>query len=574
MFQRKKQLKLYTVTAFLLTAFIFQISFFGASLLADEADYGDEGTDSDSTTIVIHLDGLSADRFYEEMEKGNLPHLQEFFPEESMRLEAITYFPPLTPAVITRIREGLPADEGEVVDWDGYSREDEEFTSSLDTYSNVLESTGRRSWGSFLRMWPGMNRLAGPELASMAELVGDYSLLEYYWISTDFYGHAFGEEAQLSELQRFDQAFGRLISRLDGEEPDSLNVLIYSDHGMVFGEGVEVEEPLKEELGDDLKDYSYPNIYLQEEIRQEADRDEMARRIAHSTPLNFVLSPHYFGEDEILLKGYGEEGSFEITSRPGESGREYSYNYEGFDPFSYSELGYEGEYLTADEWLDLTGSSEYPASPPSLIGFADNPGSGDLIAVLDPPYFQEYSHVREGNHHSLHEQDMRVPLLVRGEKFSHLYGDDIVWMPDIFGDEMELDLADPAPAREEHEISLWHGVREEGFAGQLTLSPAYRPRFGLESGTERREETVAWGEFDLYSSYFSRLWAGAGVSDPGGDNDLLGRLRYDFRINRLTLSYLNYIGAGESSFRISFNLTSNFDLKLLDFTKLGFNFSW
>ena len=563
---------------------------------AEEIAKGESGED---TLILIHLDGINAEIMWEQMEEGNLPNLKSFFYKDEMRNQALTYFPPSSPVVINRLRRGKEADEGEVVDWDGYSREEKRPYHKVEIDLETITSISRRARENYLHSRPAVKYFADWSLVNLAGLVEDYSVLEFYWFSTDYYGHRFGREAQLHELERFDRSFGRLVDRL----PKGINIIVYSDHGMTFGEGVDGRGAVEEALEDKLKVFSYPNIYLRPGsdllengiIKSEKQEmvEELCEEIVRYTPLDFAF---YRPEPDSVI-GVSSDSRFEFK----EAEEGISYTYEGRDEFGYYEAGYEGEYLNEREWLELTMDRDYPAVPPAVYSYVSNPDSGEIVTVINPPEIITEGHVEEGAHLSFAAQDMVVPLLARGKLVDTLYEEDKFWLPALFSEWVDVNFEEGAPDRESHEIKLWAGL--DGLAGHFSFSPAYRTRLGLETDfrknagkekddggngagdSEENREDENWeasrrlqgqGLFDVYSSYLHRLWLGAEYERNlgAGEGSLRPLLRYELRFRRLTASIISSLGAENLSLRLSYELTSSLEIKVIDFNSLGISLSW
>ena len=545
----------------MLAGFIF-LNFAGSELRSAEVS-------EESRYVLIHLDGISAENFYDNMEAGELPNLADFFYEEKMRGRAITYFPPSTPTIITKLKEGKRPGEGKIVDWDGYSPELGRTYSQLESTAEMISSKGRRSQETFMQGVPGFHIPVGRSLGNLPYLLDDYRILEFYWFSTDFFAHAFGGEAQQRELERFDRDFGRFVEGLDDKQLQNLNVIIYADHGMNFGELVEVEEDVKETADDYLKAYSYPNIYLEEirGIRRSREKkDQLARDVVEQSKLDLAFYRSSAGE----IKGYGPESRIRLSLAGEDIDGGISYEYEGRDVFGYYEAGYEGEYLTPEEWLEKTGHLDFPAAPVNLMSLMKNPEAGDIVVVLNPPKFTGGGYVREASHLSLEARDMTVPLLVRGDQLKSLYEEEYIWLPDLFSHKLDVDFDGAEPERENHSLSLWTGAGEAG--GSLSLSPTYRVRLGYDNFGGG--DSAAWAEYDVYSSYLHRLWLGSGLNEPHSSADLTGRLRYDLRLRRLVASYINFFNGRDSEQRLRYELSSSLDLKVFDFEKLGLRISW
>ena len=100
----------------------------------------------------------------------------------------------------------------------------------------------------------------------------------------------------------------------------------------------------------------------------------------------------------------------------------------------------------------------------------------------------------------------------------------------IFTSIPTLDFDNIEPKREKNSLSLWGSVNEKNNYGfQLSLSPAYRWNAVLRY---EQEMGKGWFEYDVYSSYVIRLWAGAGLQyqfeEASLEPFLNSRLQMDF----------------------------------------------
>ncbi len=556
--------------------------------------------------IFIHLDGISYDLFLEELEAGNLPALAEFL-EEGKLISGQTYYPPLTPVVISRIKQGQDISQGEVLSWKGYDRLNQSRISGKGIRDATALTMSRRGgtnslYGNQLLLAlelplaeyldkyiiPVTSRLGGPALVNAADLIERYKAVDCYWYSTDSYGHVFGREAQIGRLYAFDRSFGRLMRRLD----DDVNVLIYSDHGMMFGDQPDPAEAIARIVGDNLAKYTYPNIYLWdqgEEQLAEGYQAEIARQLVEEDTISLVFYQDRCGcndssgcKDENKIIGYHEQGSIIISSR--DNGINYIFS--GQDFFNYEEVGYQGEYLSKEEWLELTFELEYPAAPPSIYGLMQNSNAGDLIIMTAFPGEGEFfaEGTAPGDHRTLHRLDMAVPVLVRGPELKQLYELDHVWLDSLMGRIPSLEPDDFfAEARENRYSFMLSAVSSRENPGesrlseiQLVYSPMYRIRLGIKSGLTEIGYKEGWLEFDILSTQLSRFWLGVGNLLDYEPLTMGIRASYEIQLGRFGGSLTGYFPPGVRNYSLGFNYSLRPDLKinLIDFNRVGLEYSW
>lgn len=446
--------------------------------------------------LIIHLDGVSSQVFLDELEAGRLENLRRTFEDDEIIPYGVTFYPPFTSAVVTRLRHGIAADDGRVVDWEEYDPESREYLGPTGVFLSYAATVPRRARSSFVYGLPYMDRLAGLSLWNLPELVDTYGTLEFYWFGTDTAGHLWGEEALRRNLRRFDRHIPRTLDRLDGE----VNLLIYADHGMVFGQARAYDEQVEDALDSRVEHYAYPNIYL----RDGEDPEEVAHDLLQGSWLDLVFFRD--GPDRII--GLSRGGRVELTR----DGSRVRYRHDGSDPFGYDRLGYEGDLLSPDEWMDLTFDHTFPYAPVRVLELLENPRSGDLITVLNEPRVKTGPWSFRGNHHGLTASDMTVPVLVRGPALDHLRGREHLRLEDILAD-VDPDLLHPQPPhRVLHSMRGWLPLDSDGTAAmELSFSPRYRMRAGAD--LDRGNGDHAWAAFDVASGILSRTWMGGGITN-------------------------------------------------------------
>ncbi|WP_027338964.1 alkaline phosphatase family protein [Halonatronum saccharophilum] len=506
--------------------------------------------------LVIHVDGISSELFLDELNAGELENLNSFFANGNIIDYGITYFPPFTQVVTTRIREGKKIYEGELIDWDRYDEETDEGHGKISVFMKMRDTVSRRARSNFAYGYPVLSYLGGPALLNVPDLIDKYGVVEFYWFATDTYGHAFGENQQRKWFRRFDKYFGEMASNLD----DDVNVIIYSDHGMTFGERVDFEDEMEEIFKDDVLNFSYPNIYL----ANSDDKVKIAKKLLRETPLDYT----FIQEKKNKIIGYHNESSiiFEIKNE------KISYSYEGVDTFGYYEAGYKGQPLTEDQWLEFTHKLEYPLVPVNIYNLFKSPNVGDIISVLNAPKIMGDGYVRKGNHQGITSIDMTVPIFLKGPNLEHLYDYEYMRLDSLFSTKVTgVNFEDVEPKREKHSISLWvDDYKNPDLKARFSYSPKYRVQLGANISLDDIYDM--WGEYDIYSGYLTRHWLGGGISY---DDDLstLIKFRSEIRVRRLALDYTIARGR-DSKTNLSYRVSNNIDLNLLDFETFGLRYRW
>lgn len=511
--------------------------------------------------IFIHLDGVSSRHFLAELEAGRLPHLQKAFAGHGIIEHALTYLPSKTPTVISSLSRGIPVNESRLVSWVGVDRETDKVYTLLQTFRWMVASKPRIAATNLIYGIPRLDGLAGPALVNLPDLLDDYPVLEFYWYPVDTAGHFFGEETYLRKLRNFDRSFGKLMKRLEEEYGKEVNIVIYSDHGMTFGEGFRIERDL-EWLNDNVRAISYPNLFVQDP----ESIPDLAREIVERSPVDYTF--YRSGENQIT--GIHETGMVRIES-DGESGLRYLF--EGEDLFGYYQSGYRGEYWNSDKWLEFSWDKPYPAAPVNLYNFLLNPGVGDILLFLDKDRYSQTGYSREGNHGGITSQDIHIPILLRGPDLEHLYGRKTLWLQDLVPEIGEVPFR-TTPARDRHTLSGWTGTG--GSSIRLTASPHYRWLVGAQTTFEPDRELNffrGWVQFDLIRGYLARFWIGGGVE---ADRDRLRPMvLFHHEVRYRKVSARNILSTtGNHEFALEFRLTDLLSLQFVNFRSAGLRFDF
>lgn len=527
-------------------------------------------SDTNPKFLIVHLDAVSSPNFFQYMDEGYLPHLKEFFGEGNIIKYGLSLFFGGTEMIYPRLKKGLGNEVGESVGWGYYDREKDRVVSDIKTFSHMFSSIPRRARASIIYGIPFFDNLMFLPILNIPQLLDTYGVIELLWFATDATGHALNEKIYLNSIRRFDRYFGRLVKNLNIDE---VNIIIYSDHGMSFDNEIYINHvPLiKNVVGDGLRAFLFPNVYLKD-INL---KDYYAQKIIEETEIDFT----FYKKEDNPKYVVGYSASAKIVFEENEDGR-VRYLYEGDDVFDYYKDGYRGQWLTDLEWLSLTRDSKYPAVPPNIFRFLSNKNSGDIILVVNPPKIIHTMLNYSANHHGITNTDLLVPILLRGKELKHLYDREEMWLHTLFTSIPTLSFDNIEPKREKNSLSLWGSASEENNYGfQLSLSPAYRWNVVL-----RYEQEIGkgWFEYDVYSSYVVRLWAGAGLQYQFEESSLEpflnSRLQMDF--GKIQFNYGGQVNLNnlkewqenrkEILLRVNDKLSLNWQMP----NRFGFTISW
>jgi hypothetical protein len=514
--------------------------------------------------ILIHLDAVSSEFFLQEMEKGNMPNIQEFFGDIGRIDYTITYFPSKTPVVISSIREGSTPRESALPGWKYTNEERSSKVGMVGSFLKMAFSKSRLSTTNLIYGLPVFNWMAGPALVNTAYYLKDYHVLQFYWYNIDTQGHFYGKEAYLVALNIFDEKFGKLVKRLD----DEVNVIVYSDHGMTFGKGVEIDDTISELVGQDLDLYSYPTLYISDQTK----KDYYARRLLEETELDFTF--YEISKNEI--KGLHRDA--EIYFIKDTLANTIQYQFEGEDVFGFNEAGYTGDYLTRYEWLEISHNTRFPMAPVNIYYHLNNEIAGDILTLFEEDKYEQTGYSRMGNHGGFTWQDMTTPLLIRGSEVSQLYGKTYYWLPDLFNDIEGVNF-DQRPPRDRHTIASRYDFRKKQSVTELSFSPIYRLKYGATfynsdfNSWSDFDRVDIWGKADLFRSYLSRFWIGTGFQTNGVETKALLKLQYDITIRKLVLQN-SFATNRPFYFRASYEATPWLAIETVNFTSLGLRFDF
>ncbi|NLS44642.1 MAG: alkaline phosphatase family protein [Firmicutes bacterium] len=462
--------------------------------------------------LVIHLDATSSVDLFRELEAGTLPNIAQFFIDGQEIKYGVSLFPPGTEMIIPRLKRGWDNSQGNP-GWRYYDRETGRAVVGPPVFFGMISQISRLCYHQFWLGAPGLTNIAGLSLLNIDRVWETHDFAEFYWFHTDVAGHVFGHDIHLDSLKKFDYYFGLAVK---AGKFDGANVVIYCDHGMSMDnvKPIRYQKAISDIVKDNLCYVFYPNIYLHDLTKKE----EYALRIAEETEIDITLIKSL----ENKITGYIADGSFEINYADGK----YQYTSTGADAFGYNEIGYKGEFLSRDDWLQITKDHLYPGAPPNLFILMKNDLAGDIVFVINPPKIPYGFQTPKGHHAGLTNIDLLVPLFLKGPAFEDSESIDIFWLHELYSKHVPMIDLRAKKSRENHSLSFRYPLEAE-----LALSPAYRWRGGLvysERGLD------PWVEFDLYSSYIARAWVGSILSG----NKLGWRLRAEAFLDDFKLSWL------------------------------------
>lgn len=447
------------------------------------------------------------------MDAGHLPNIQRLFGEGGQIRHALSLYPGGTEIIYPRLKTGTSNGEGYSVGWGVLDREKGRVISGAQIVLGMLDHLPERSRGFFLYGVPGLQTLAALSLLNVPDILDTYGYAEVLWYGTDVQGHLFGPKAPQRLLHRFDEAIGRYLPQ---DALEDVNVILYADHGMSFGE-IELVDLLAivdKTLGPEVEYYSYPNIYLSCPEGLDAKAQALV-----AAGVDFV-----FYRDGSRVVGRHPGGTVYLAAED----RLVRYTFSGSDPFGYYAAGYTGEAWSKEEWLEFSKELKFPALPPNVYSYLQNPHVGDLVISLTPPKLLKSLAANRGNHAGLTATDLLVPVLFKGPDLGHRQGRDTMWLHELYTKYVSVDFAF-VPARDQNSMKLL--VTSQGLQLGLKLSPAHGVRGSLE--IQGRHSAALAAEFDLYSSFLSRLWLGAGARLAGEGTSIFLQGTYELTLGRL-----------------------------------------
>ena len=521
------------------------------------------GTDCKASPkfLILHLDGVSSQNFFQYMEDGDLPNMKAFFEDGHMIHYGLSLFPGGTENAVPHLKEGLDNSTGGV-GWGYYDREKEKVVSNYKTFFYLFSYIPRRAKACFIYGAPGLDPFMFLPLLNVPELLETYGVIEFYWFTTDSLGHLLGSRLYLASIRRFDRYFGNLVKRLNLNE---INIILYCDHGMSFGDFIVInqEKEIERIVGNDLKVFIHRNVYLKDPDK----KDKVARDIVLESEIDFA----FYRENPHRVVGYFDQGKMIFEEKE----ERLRYLFEGEDILDYYSAGYKGEWLTDLEWLSRTRESRFPGVPPNIYNLLSNEKAGDIVTVINPPKIPIFWLRYPGNHAGLTNTDLMMPILLKGSQLEHLYDREEMWLHNLYTSIPELSFENLEPAREKNSFSFWgsgYGEHNSGF--EMSLSPAYRWNFVFHYYDNIYR---SWLEYDLYSSYLMRLWTGAGLQYNGQNLDALVQARLQVDLGKIQLNYggqFTQEGWEINTKEVVYQINDRLALEWLIPNGFGMSFSW
>jgi len=175
---------------------------------------------------------------------------------------------------------------------------------------------------------------------------------------------------------------------------------------------------------------------------------------------------------------------------------------------------------------------------------------------------------------------MTVPVMFRGPDLEHLYHMPHMWLKDLAGNVPGFSLEGflASPPRDHHILQVYIG--SSGETGiDFSYSPLYRLRLGgsIEPDSTSFQEVKSGslrGEWDIFSTYISRLWLGPEYTFGVGDDGAGLRAFAELTLGRKEM-YLSWHLRPELlrfSHSLGVKLTPSLSLQLKDFSRLGFGY--
>ena len=512
--------------------------------------------------LIFHLDAISSQTFFQNMEKGYLPNLKAVFKNGNMIHYGLSLFPGGTETIYPRLKEGWNNSVGESVGWGYYDRDKERVVPGYETWFYLFSNIPRRFKVSFIYGIPGFDFFMFLPLLNIPELLETYDVVEFIWFTTDSLGHIKGKQAQEASMRRFDRYFGKLIKRLNLDE---INIILYSDHGMSFGDFtiLNQKKEIKRIVGDNLLAFLHPNLYL----KNPNTKDKVARDIVLESDIDFA----FYRESSHQVIGCFDQGKVIFKEKEGK----FQYLFEGKDAFGYYSSGYNGEWLTALEWLVNTKESRFPAVLPNLYNLFSNKRAGDIVIIINPPKIPYTFLHYVANHAGITNTDLMMPILLRGPELEHLYDREEMWLHNLFTSIPNLSFENLEPKREKNSFRFWgNNLANNDLNFELSVSPGYRWKYGIQY---QDDICRSWLEYDIYSSYVMRLWTGGGIKfkEKRTMPFMQTRLQMDFGKIQFNCGWqYDREGWKENAKEIVYQINDHMALEWFVPDGLGLSFSW
>lgn len=449
-----------------------------------------EAGKSQSPYLVIHLDAVSSETFFELYDSGCLPNIEMAFRNGKIVRYAISPFCPGTEMVYPRLAYGGRISDAYPVAWEYLDRATGRHTSHVQTTVDLFSGIPGYALTQVVHALPGLEWLSALSLLNAPRLMRDYGVVQFFWFATDLRGHMFGKQSQQASVMQLDRFIGNLMLHMTGEP---FNLVIYSDHGMsYFDYTVDPDTAMAETAAGEALFCYYPNLYL----RDPAHAERIASELAGRDEIDFA----FYRSGPRLVTGVHKGGEVLFSVNPAGT----AYAFEGDDPFGYSDLGYAGEPLSDQSWLNLTAGSHHPAAPVQVFRYMESPLSGDVVVVIDPPKGLLTPSCPVGCHTGLTDSAVTVPVLLVGPDIDDMAIDDQFWLHTLYRDILRVDPCEPPTASREP-----HYLKASPHSLSLAVSPARQlyVHANVDSG--------GWdilGEVGVARTFNTRVWVGAGIA--------------------------------------------------------------
>jgi hypothetical protein len=269
--------------------------------------------------------------------------------------------------------------------------------------------------------------------------------------------------------------------------------------------------------------------------------------------------------------GYSDQGKFIFEEKEGK----FRYLFEGKDAFDYYSSGYNGEWLTALDWLSHTRESRFPAVPPNIYNLLSNEKAGDIVIVINPPKIPYTNLHYRANHAGITDTDLMIPILLKGPELEHLYNREEMWLHNLYPSIPELSFKNLEPEREKNSFSFWgSGNQENNLGYEISLSPDYRWNLGFRFSDDIYR---SWLEYDLYSSYLIRLWTGVGLQYQKQSLEALAQARLQIDLGKIQLNYggqFTLEGWEINTKEVIYQINDHLAIEWLVPDALGLSISW
>ena len=106
--------------------------------------------------LILHLDGVSSQNFFQYMENGDLPNMKEVFADGHMIHHGLSLFPGGTEMAVPHLKEGTNNSTGGA-GWSYYDREKEKKVPSYKVFLKMFSGIPRRSKACFIYGTPGLD---------------------------------------------------------------------------------------------------------------------------------------------------------------------------------------------------------------------------------------------------------------------------------------------------------------------------------------------------------------------------------------------------------------------------------